>query len=159
MIQWGRTQRMDVRRGGRFEGENKVPGQKLRRRGVSRWALATACLASVLVPVAGNADDGVARFLCQDSQSSARWVFSVDFTNQLVNAEVPVNWTWITRGEVLFAHTAFAGERQYVTQLYSLDRRTGAFEMCDYGGDLEASQPCTRQYVCRATLLAFDNAF
>jgi hypothetical protein len=95
----------------------------------------------------------------EDSRSSARWSFSIDFDNQLVNADVPVNWTWITPREVLFAHAAFAGGRQYITQLYTLDRRTGAFEMCDYGGDSEARDPCTRQYVCRATLLAFSNAF
>ena len=136
-----------------------MPEHKLSRPSVTRWALVAACLAPVLAPVCGNAEDGVARFLCDDSQSSARWAFSVDFTYQLVNAEVPVNWTWIMPGEVLFAHTAFAAGRPYVTQLYSLNRRTGAFEMCDYGGDSEARQPCTRQYVCRATLLAFDNAF
>jgi hypothetical protein len=129
--------------------------QVLGRRIVACWVLGVACIA----PACVNAQEGVARFLCEDSRSSARWSFSIDFDNQMVNAEVPVNWTWITPSEVLFAHAAFASGRQYLTQLYTLDRRTGAFEMCDYGGDSEAREPCTRQYVCRATLLAFDNAF
>jgi hypothetical protein len=127
----------------------------MRRLGVSRWVLTVACL----VLACGSAQGGLARFLCEDSQSSARWSFSVDFENQSVRAEVPVNWTWITSSEVLFAHAAFSGERQYLTQLYTLNLRTGAFEMCDYGGDSESRTPCTRQYVCRATALAFDNAF
>jgi hypothetical protein len=131
-----------------------VPGKVLGRR-ASRWLFAAACMA----PACGGAQEGVARYLCQDSQSSAHWSFSVDFDNQLVNAELPVNWTWITPSEVLFAHAAFAGGRQYVTQLYTLDRRSGAFEMCDYGGDSEAREPCTRQYVCRGTLLTFAHAF
>jgi hypothetical protein len=135
-------------------GENLL-GQVVRRRIVACWVLGAACIA----PACGSAQGGLARFLCEDSRSSARWSFSIDFDNQLVNAEVPVNWTWITPSEVLFAHAVFTGGRQYLTQLYTLDRRTGAFEMCDYGGDSEAREPCTRQYVCRATLLAFDNAF
>ncbi len=122
---------------------------------MSRWVLAMACF----VPMHGSAQNGVARFLCEDSQSSGRWSFSIDFDNQLVSAEVPVNWTWITGNEVLFAHAAFASGRQYLTQLYTLNLRTGAFEMCDYGGDSEASTPCTPQYTCRATSLAFNNAF
>ena len=125
------------------------------RRHRSRWLLAAVCM----VPACGSAQERVARYVCQDSRSSAYWSFSVDFDNQLVNAEVPLNWTWITPNEVLFAHTAFTGGHPHVTQLYSLDRRTGAFEMCDYAGDSESREPCTRQYVCRAMLLAFDKAF
>jgi hypothetical protein len=126
----------------------------VRRSGVPQWVLAVACL----LTACGSAQGGVARFLCEDSQSSGRWSFSVDFDNELVRSEVPVNWTWIVSSEVLFAHAAFSGGRQYLTQLYTLDLRTGAFEMCDYGGDSEAHTPCTRQYVCRATSLSFDNA-
>src|SRR5215213_9414615 len=136
-------------------GRKNLLGQMLRRRIAACWVLGAACI----TPACGSAQEGVARFLCEDSRSSARWSFSTDFDNQLVNADVTVNWTWITANEVLFGHAAFAGGRQYLTQLYTLDRRTGAFEMCDYGGDSEAREPCTRQYVCRATLLAFGNAF
>ena len=129
--------------------------QKLLGGRPSCWLAVAACMA----PACGSAQEGVARYLCKDSRSSAHWSFAVDFDNQLVNAELPVNWTWITPKEVLFAHTAFAGGRQYVTQLYALDRRSGAFEMCDYGGDSETREPCTRQYVCRGTLFTFANAF
>jgi hypothetical protein len=90
------------------------------------------------------------------SLSSGRSSISIDFDNQLVRAEVPVNWTWIAANEVLFAHAAFAGGRQFLTQLYTLNLRTGVFEICDYGGNSDASTPCTRQYICRATSLAFD---
>ena len=126
-----------------------------RQRSLSPWVLA----AILLVPTYSNAQNGVARFICEDSLSSARWSFSVDFDNQLVRAEVPVNWTWITFKEVFFAHSAFAAGRQYLTQSYTLDRQTGLFEMCDYGGDSESRSPCSLQYVCRAMLLTFDNAF
>lgn len=84
---------------------------------------------------------------------------SVDFDNQVVHADVPVNWTWIKSDEVIFGHAAFAGGRQFVTQVYRLDRRTGALETCDYAGDSEARARCSLQYVCRATSLTFDHAF
>ena len=128
----------------------------MRRRSLPFWLVAVA----LLLPTYSNAESGgVVRFLCQDSQSSARWSFAVDFENQVVRADVPVNWTWITSGEVLFGHAAYSGGRQFATQVYTLDRRTSALETCDYAGDSEARAPCSLQYVCRTTSLTFDNAF
>jgi hypothetical protein len=128
---------------------------------ISRQHSLSACLvaAGFLMPTSGIAQNGVVRFLCEDSWSSARWSFSVDFDNQLIRAEVPINWTLITSTEVLFGHTAIAGGHYYLTQSYTLNRQTGAFEMCDYVGDSERRSPCSSQYVCRATSLTFDNAF
>jgi hypothetical protein len=111
----------------------------LRQRSLSACLLA----AGFFVPTSGIAQNGVARFLCEDSLSSARWSFSVDADNQLVRAGVPTNWTLITSTEVLFGHTAIAGGHYYLTQSYTLNRQTGAFEMCDYVGDSERRSPCS----------------
>ena len=40
----------------------------------------------------------------------------------------------MTRDSVLFLHYASIGGRQYATQTYTLDRRSGRFEVCDYTG-------------------------
>jgi hypothetical protein len=91
---------------------------------ISRQRSLSICLmaAGFLVPTSGIAQNGLVRFLCEDSLSSARWSFSVDFDNQSIRAEVPINWTLITSTEVLFGHTAIAGGHYYLTQSYTLSR-------------------------------------
>ncbi len=115
--------------------------------------------ALMLMPLSSTAQSGVVGVLCKDSRSSAQWSFSIDFENQLVSAEVPVNWTWITPTEVLFLHSAVAAGHLYLTQSYTLNRQTWALQMCDYASDSETLSPCGSQYVCRPISLISRIAF
>ena len=57
-------------------------------------------------------------------------------------------WTWMTRESVLFLHYTTIGGRQYATQTYTLDRRSGRFEVCDFTGGSDQPVACDARWQC-----------
>lgn len=127
-----------------------------------RWA---ATLAAILAPalVVSSASvlarDSIVGFTCQSAGKPANWSFSVDLENSVVIADVPVNWASVTRTDILFVHAVFANGRQYVTQQYTLDRRSGRLEACDYASADDLRNPCEATLTCRPNSLTYDHAF
>ena len=83
------------------------------------------------------------------SASTQSWVFSLDYDRHAVTIDAPVNWVWFTPQHVLFLHSAFINGRHYLTQSYTLDRATGAFEACDYASGVDQRLPCDSTFLCR----------
>jgi hypothetical protein len=95
-------------------------------------------------------EGGVVSYHCRSASVPRQtWTFSVDYDRHTVVIEAPVNWTWITRQYVLFLHSAFVNGRHYLTQSYTLDRTTGAFEVCDYASGPDQRSPCDATFLCR----------
>lgn len=88
-------------------------------------------------------------FLCRLPEGGAvTWRFVLDEARQSVSIDAPVNWTWMTRDSVLFLHYATIGGRQYATQTYTLDRRSGRFEVCDFTGGSDQPVACDARWTC-----------
>ena len=88
-------------------------------------------------------------FLCRHPEGGpVAWHFALDEARQSVSIDAPVNWTWMTRESVLFLHYATIGERQYATQTYTLDRRSGRFEVCDFTGGSDQPVACDARWDC-----------
>ena len=119
-------------------------GRRLGLRLRHRWA------GSVLLWVlAGPAVAGTEGFLCRHPEGGpVAWHFAIDEAHQAVSIDAPVNWTWMTRDSVLFLHYATIGGRQYATQTYTLDRRSGRFEVCDYPGGADQPVACDARWTC-----------
>jgi hypothetical protein len=130
--------------------------------GATSLALPMASIVGLVVvgqPAVVQARDGVVGFSCEAAGKLANWSFSVDFENAAVIADVPVNWAWVTHAHILFVHAVFANGRQYLTQQYTLDRRSGRLEVCDYASADEMPSPCEATLMCRPNSLTYDHAF
>ena len=104
--------------------------------------------------MAGAASPALAEpveMVCQSPDSGARpWRFVLDAATQAVSIDAPVNWTWVTAERVLFLHATTINGRQYATQTYTLDRRSGRFEVCDYTGGSDQPVACDARWTCVA---------
>lgn len=88
-------------------------------------------------------------FLCRLPEGGpVAWHFALDEARQAVSVDAPVNWTWVTRDSVLFLHYTTIGERQYATQTYTLDRRSGRLEVCDFTGGSDQPVACEARWTC-----------
>ena len=111
-----------------------------------KWSL-LACAVGMLSQPAWAETQG---FLCRHPEGGATvWHFALDEARQAVTIDAPVNWTWATRDSVLFLHYATIDGRQYATQTYTLDRRSGRFEVCDFTGGSDQPVACDARWQCR----------
>jgi hypothetical protein len=126
------------------------------------WAATIAAIlapALVVQPASVQARDSIVGFTCQSAGKPAPWSFSVDLENNVVIADVPVNWASVTRTDVLFVHAVYANGRQYLTQQYKLDLRSGRLETCDYASADDLRNACETTLTCRPNSLTYDHAF
>ena len=99
--------------------------------------------------VAGPALAEPDSFLCHHAEGGkATWHFAVDEARQTVSIDAPVNWTWATRESVLFLHYTTINGRQYATQTYTLDRRSGRLEVCDFTAGSDQPVACDARWQC-----------
>ena len=109
-----------------------------------------AGLAVLLWLVAGPAVAESEGFLCRLPEGGpAAWHFALDEARQAVSIDAPVNWVWMTRESVLFLHYTSINGRQYATQTYTLDRRSGRFEVCDFTGGSDQPVACEARWTCQ----------
>jgi hypothetical protein len=117
-----------------------------------RAPLVTAIAAAVLLGCSAVAaqEIGAITYRCRSPSAPETWVFSLDYGERTVVVDAPVNWAWFTRQHVLFLHSVFVNDRQYVTQSYTLDLATGAFEVCDFAAGEGRTSPCDSTFLCRS---------
>lgn len=119
----------------------------MKRSGLAVLLGVVAGLVSCLV--AGPAFAEIDGYLCHHSGGgAATWHFGLDEERQSVAIDAPVNWTWMTRDSVLFLHYATIDGRQYATQTYTLDRRSGRFEVCDFTAGNDQPVACDARWRC-----------
>lgn len=117
--------------------------------GIGRIA---ACLALLIsFPVVSQSQDGRFFVECVDAaQPQDTLSVVLDFDRQAVAGAFPINWAWFTRAFVLFQYSTLINGHQYTLQSYTLDRTTGAMEICDFA----ASQ----EYACRYRSCVFGRS-
>ena len=107
---------------------------------MSRIAACAAVLASI--PVVSQAQDGRFVVECVDvAQPRDTLSVVLDFDRQAVAGAIPINWAWFTGKFVLFQYSTLINGHQHTMQSYTLDRATGAMEICDFAAGEE--------YACR----------
>ena len=108
-----------------------------------RTSLVAACLALLVsLPVVSRAQDGGLFVECVDvAQPQDTLSVVLDFDRQAVAGAFPINWAWFTGKFVLFQYSTLINGHQHVLQSYTLDRATGAMEICDFAAGQE--------YACR----------
>jgi hypothetical protein len=110
-----------------------------------RIARVAACLALLLsIPAVSQAQD--ARFFveCVDAaQPQDTLSIVLDFDRQAVAGAFPINWAWFTEAFVLFQYSTLINGHQLTLQSYTLDRATGAMEICDFAAGQEYA--CSRR--------------
>ena len=108
-----------------------------------RMGRAAACLALLVsIPVTSQAQDGRFFVECVDvAQPQDTLPIVLDFDRQAVAGAFPINWAWFTGELVLFQYSTLINGRQHTLQAYTLDRATGAMEICDFAAGQE--------YACR----------
>jgi hypothetical protein len=102
-----------------------------------------ACLAFVVsLPVVALAQDNRVFVDCVDAAEPQDTLSIVlDFDRQTVAGAFPINWAWFTGKFVLFQYSTLINGHQHTMQSYTLDRATGAMEICDFAAGEE--------YACR----------
>jgi hypothetical protein len=103
---------------------------------MSRTAICLALLISH--SAASMAQGGGAAVQCVDSTlAQDKVTFDLDFDRQAVTGAFPINWTWFTRGSILFGYSVLINGHHHTMQSYTLDRATGLLEICDFaaGGE------------------------
>lgn len=106
-----------------------------------------ACLALLVsIPVASAAQDGRLFVECVDvAHPQDRLSVVLDFDRQAVAGAFPINWAWFTGKFVLFQYSTLINGQQHTMQSYTLDRATGAMEVCDFAAGQEyacSHRPC-----------------
>jgi hypothetical protein len=104
-----------------------------------------ACLALLLsIPVVSRAQDGRFFVECVDvAQPQDTLSIVLDFDRQAVAGAFPINWAWFTEAFVLFQYSTLINGHQLTLQSYTLDRATGAMEICDFAAGQEYA--CSRR--------------
>ena len=113
---------------------------------IGRVAACLPLLVSILV--VSQAQGGRFSVECVDAAHPQDTLSIVlDFDRQAVTGAFPINWAWFTGEFVLFQYSTLINGHQLTLQSYTLDRATGAIEICDFA----ASQ----EYACRHRPCAF----
>jgi hypothetical protein len=112
-----------------------------------RIARVAACLTLLVsIPVVSQAQDGRFFVECVDgAQPQDTLSIVLDFDRQAVAGAFPINWTWFTGAFVLFQFSTLINGHQHTLQSYTLDRATGAMEICDFAAGQEYAckrRPC-----------------
>jgi hypothetical protein len=106
-----------------------------------------ACLALLVsIPVVSQAQDGRFFVECVDvGHPQDTLSIVLDFDRQAVAGAFPINWAWFTGEFVLFQYSTLINGHQHTLQSYTLDRATGAIEICDFAASQEHAcrhRPC-----------------
>jgi hypothetical protein len=114
-----------------------------------RMSLVAACLALLIsIPVVSQAQDGRFFVECVDvAHPQDTLSIVLDFDRQAVAGAFPINWAWFTGAFVLFQYSTLINGHQHTLQSYTLDRATGAMEICDFAA--------SEEYACRHRPCAF----
>jgi hypothetical protein len=129
-----------------------------------RMSPIAACLALLVsIPAVSQAQGGRFFVECVDvAQPQDTLSVVLDFDRQAVAGAFPINWAWFTGKFVLFQYSTLINGHQHVLQSYTLDRATGAMEICDFAAGQEDAcrrRPCALgQWDGKATLPAAARA-
>ena len=112
-----------------------------------RMGRAAACLALLVsIPVASQAQDDRFFVECVDvAHPQDTLSIVLDFDRQAVAGAFPINWAWFTGELVLFQYSTLINDHQHTLQSYTLDRATGAMEICDFAAGQDqacSNRPC-----------------